>query len=182
MNTLRKILFLIAALIIPSMVYIFLRGFGDNKFEIPVYYSKGVKIEGCGVNSDSTHLVKFEHYKLEGSQLFYFPQWVNSKEFYRQCKRIQNKPYNVTFIAISDTTLQNELGNTLVVADKAYLYKIANCGLVFGQEVAITSPIYNQLVLVDAKKRIRGYYDGADLEDMDRLDVELDILRKEKDE
>ncbi len=182
MNNFKKILFLIAALVIPSLVYIFLRGFGDNKFEIPVYYSEGVRIEGCDVNSDTVHLVKFEHYKLEGAKLFYFPQWVSSEEFYRQCKRIQNKPYSVAFTAISDTTLQNELGNTLVVTDKSHLYKIANCALVFGQEVAITTPIYNQLVLVDAKKRIRGYYNGADLEDMDRLDVELDILRKEKDE
>ncbi len=177
-----KILFLIAALVIPSMVYIFLRGFGENKFEIPVYYPNGLTIEGCSSDTSTTHLVKFENYKLQGAQLFYFPKWVNSNEFYRQCERIMAKPYQVVFIAIADTTLQSKLGNTLVVADENQLFNIANCALVLGQEVAIAKPIFNRLVLVDAKKRIRGYYNGADLEDMDRLDIELDILSKEKDE
>ncbi len=182
MNNFKKILFLIAALVIPSLVYIFLRGFGNNKFEIPVYYQNGLAIEGCSLDTSTTHLVKFENYKLQGAQLFYFPKWVNTNEFYRQCERIMAKPYQVVFTAIADTTLQSKLGNTLVVVDEKQLFNIANCSLVLGQEVAITKPVYNQLVLVDAKKRIRGYYDGADLEDMDRLDVELDILRKENDE
>ncbi len=180
MNNLKKVLFLIAALIIPSLVYVFLRGFGNNKFEIPVYYSEGIKIEGCSSDVDKAHLVNFENYELEGAQLFYFPQWVDNEAFYQQCKRIQKKPYHVSFTAIADTTLQSKLGNTLVVSDEAHLYNIANCSLVLGQEIAITSPMYNKLVLVDAQKRIRGYYDGADLEDMDRLDIELDILSKEE--
>ncbi len=179
MNTLRKILFLIAALIIPSMVYIFLREFGNNKFEIPVHYANGFVIEGCSSDTTTTHLVKFENYQLSGVQLFYFPKWVNSNEFYRQCERIKVKSYPVVFTAISDTTMQSKLGNTLVVADDAQLYNIANCSLVLGQKVAITKPVYNQLVLVDAQKRIRGYYNGDELEDMDRLDVELDILNNE---
>ncbi|MCF6359744.1 MAG: hypothetical protein L3J29_03180 [Cyclobacteriaceae bacterium] len=182
MNNLKKVLFLIAALVIPSLVYIFLRGFGDNKFEIPVYYSNGVPIEGCESDTNKVHLVKFKDYHLQGSQLFYFPQWINDAEFYRQCKRIKNKPYQVVFTAISDSLLQHELGNTLVVSDKQQLYDIANCALVLGQEAAVSKPIYNQLVLVDAQMRIRGYYNGNNLEDMDRLDVELDILSKEKNE
>ncbi len=179
MNNIKKILFLIAALIIPSMVYVFLRGFGNNKFEIPVYYSEGITIEGCTSDIKKAHFVNFENYDLEGAQLFFFSQWIKSNEFLRQCKRIKTKPYHVAFTAISDTVMHNELGNTLVVKDEAQLFKIANCALVIGQDSAISIPLYNQLILVDADKRIRGYYDGNDIEDMDRLDIELDILSKE---
>ena len=178
MKILKKIFFLIAALVIPSLIYIFLRGFGHNKFEIPIYYQDGASIEGCD-NSASTHLVKFENYALEGAHLFYFPQWVNDDEFYRQCNRIRDKQPDVIFTAIADSTNAMVLGNLLMVLDDAHLYEIANCALILGQEAAITKPIYNQLVLVDSKKRIRGYFNGNEIEDMDRLDVELDILKKE---
>lgn len=179
MNILRKILFLIAALVIPSLVYIFLRGFGDNKFEIPVFYQEGISIDGCNTTK-SIHLVQFENYSLQGAQLFYFPQWVNDDEFYRQCNRIRTKQPKVVFTAIADSTNYTVVGNILMVSDEAHLYEIANCSLVLGQEVAISKPVYNQLVLVDAQKRIRGYFNGNELEDMDRLDVELDILKREK--
>jgi len=179
MKNLRKVLFLIAALVVPSLIYIFLRGFGNNKFEIPIFYEDGVSIEGCNTSS-SAHLVQFENYTLHGAQLFYFPQWVNDDEFYRQCNRIREKQPNVIFTAIADSTNYTVFGNLLMVSDEAHLYEIANCSLVLGQEVAISNPIYNQLVLVDAKKRIRGYFNGNELEDMDRLDVELDILKREK--
>jgi protein SCO1/2 len=34
-------------------------------------------------------------------------------------------------------------------------------------------------ILVDPDKRIRGFYDGTDLEEIDRLLFELDILSSE---
>jgi len=179
MKIIKKILFLIAALVVPSMIYIFLRGFGYNKFEIPVYYEDGVAIEGCDA-SDSTHTVQFENYTLQGPQLFYFPQWVNDEEFYRQCNRINDKQPKVVFTAIADSSNHTFIGNLLLVSDEDQLYQIANCALVLGQEFFISEPIYNQLVLVDSKKRIRGYFNGNELEEMDRLDMELDILKKEE--
>ena len=178
MKILKKVFFLIAALVVPSLIYIFLRGFGFNKFEIPVYYEEGISIVGCDT-SESLHLVQFENYTLQGPQLFYFPQWVNDEEFYRQCSRIKDKQPEVAFTAIADSSNYPGFGNLLLVADIEHLYKIANCSLVLGQEVSISAPIYNQLVLVDAQKRIRGYFNANELKEMDRLDMELDILKKE---
>lgn len=157
----------------------FLRGFGENKFEIPIFYENGISIEGCKNESTTIHLVQFEEYDMQGAQLFYFPQWVNSDEFYRQCVRIKAKQPNISFTAIADTTLVSSIGNVLVVSDEAHLYQIANCALIWAQEFAISKPIYNQLILVDEKKQIRGYYFGDNLEEMDRLDIELDILKRE---
>ena len=176
-----KIFFLVVALIVPSLIYLFLRGFGDNKFEIPVFFEEGISIEGCDTLKTKTHFVKFETYELQGTQLFYFPKWVNDDEFYRQSNRIKERHLEVLFTAIVDSSNYRILGNMLLVSDEDHLYKIANCSLVLGQEVAIFEPLYNQLVLVDKYKRIRGYFNGNELEDMDRLDIELDILNKEKD-
>lgn len=175
-----KIAVLIIALVVPSLIYIFLRGFGENKFEIPVYYTDGISIEGC-TNQDTAvqHLVEFESYPLEGIHLFYFPKWVDDDAFFRQCSRIQSKWPNVLFTAIADTTYLNNLGNVLLVSGDAHLLEIANCTLVLGQNHSIDSPLFNQLVLVDSEKRIRGYFTGNELKEMDRLDIELDILSRE---
>lgn len=164
---------------IPSMVYIFLRQFGNNKFEIPVYYAEGISVEGCANSKGRQHFVQFEDYALQGAKLFYFPQWVNDDEFYRQCNRIKDKQNQVVFTAIADSSKYTVFGNLLMVSDETHLYEIANCALIIGQDSSISKPLYNQLVLVDSKKRIRGYFNGNELEDMDRLDVELDILKKE---
>jgi protein SCO1 len=179
MKTTFKIFFLVMALVVPSLIYIFLRGFGDNKFEIPVYYQNGIAITGCDTQNKTTHLVEFENYKLTGPQLFYFPQWVNDDEFFRQCNRIKAKHPKVTFTAIADSSNYQIFENVLLVSDEQHLFEIANCSLVLGQGQSISEPLYNQLVLVDEQKRIRGYFSGHKLEEMDRLDMELDILKRE---
>jgi len=174
-----KITVLIIALVVPSLIYIFLRSFGENTFNIPIFYDKGISIEGCSNQDSIQHLVKFESYPLEGIRLFYFPKWVNDDAFLRQCGRINSKWPHVIFTAIADTTYQNNFGNILLVSGEQQLFEIANCVLVLGQDHFIESPLYNQLVLVDSKKRIRGYFEGNELKEMDRLDIELDILSRE---
>ncbi len=180
MKTIFKIFFLIVALVVPSLIYLSLRGFGDNKFEIPIFYQEGILIDGCELSHGKPYLVQFEDYDIHTSQLFYLPQWVNDDAFYQQCSRIKQKHPDVVFTAIADTSNYKIIERILVVSDETHLYEIANCSLVLGQEVAIKEPIYNQLVLVDEFKQIRGYFSGNEVEDMDRLDVELDILKRER--
>lgn len=179
MKNIYKIAFLVIALIVPSLIYLSLRGFGENKFEIPVYYQTGMPFDGCLTKGEEPHLFQFEPYELQSTQLFYLPQWVNDDSFYQQCARIKEKHPNVVFTAIADTSNYKNLERVLLISDEAHLYEIVNCGLVLGQEVEISTPIFNQLVLVDINKQIRGYFNGNELEDMDRLDMELDILGKE---
>lgn len=179
MNRTIKISFLIIALVVPSLFYIFLRGFGVNKFEIPVFYENGLPFNDCNIQFAGPHTVGFKDYTLRGGQMFYFPQWVNDKEFYRQCERIKEKHPSLVFTAIADSSSYNNFGNILLVADEEHLFEIANCSLAIGQDSIITRPVHNQLVLVDVKNQIRGYYNGNELEEMDRLDMELDILKKE---
>lgn len=67
-----------------------------------------------------------------------------------------------------------------VTGDKKAIYDLARCGFILpvqdgdgGQGDFIHS---EKLVLVDQNKRIRGYYDGTDREDVDRLVAEIGIL------
>jgi sRNA-binding regulator protein Hfq len=173
-----KITILAISFSIICLFYIFSHKFRKNKFKIPIFYTNGVNIKGCK-KTEGQHIVQFENYNLLEVQLFFFHNWINKAEFYQQCKRIQAKHPTIKFTAIADSTIQSELGSVLLVMDKKQLYKIANCALVVGKKSIIHSPVYNQLVLVDKQKRIRGYYKGDDLEDMNRLDIELHVLNKE---
>ena len=38
-----------------------------------------------------------------------------------------------------------------------------------------------QFVLIDNQRRIRGYYDGTDREDMEKLKSDIEILKREND-
>lgn len=67
-----------------------------------------------------------------------------------------------------------------VTGDKKSIYTLARCGFILpvqdgdgGKGDFIHS---EKLVLVDESKRIRGYYDGTDRADVDRLITEIGIL------
>lgn len=65
---------------------------------------------------------------------------------------------------------------------KEDIFKLAHCGLVLlnfplnASEIQIQN---NTFVLVDQERRIRGYYNGTDFDETDRLMIELDIIVKE---
>ena len=60
----------------------------------------------------------------------------------------------------------------------------ANCQLVIphalGKSLSVDEPYTNILTLIDAKHRIRGYFDGALQTETDRLNVELRVLLQEE--
>jgi hypothetical protein len=51
-----------------------------------------------------------------------------------------------------------------------------NCELVLGESEWLDEPIENKSVLIDKEKRIRGYYILTDIDEIERLDTEIDIL------
>jgi len=65
---------------------------------------------------------------------------------------------------------------------KEDVFNLAHCGFVMLHFPLNTSDIQIQnytFVLVDRKRRIRGYYDGTDFDEADRLMIELDIIFKD---
>lgn len=70
-----------------------------------------------------------------------------------------------------------------VTGDKELLYQTARCGFLLPVQAGDGSDedfIHsNKLVLVDAQRRIRGYYDGDTREDVDRLIQEIKIIKQD---
>jgi protein SCO1 len=68
--------------------------------------------------------------------------------------------------------------------EKEDIYSLARCGFLLPVEDGDGSKadfIHSEkVILVDGHKRIRGYYDGTDREDIDRLITEINILLTER--
>lgn len=70
-----------------------------------------------------------------------------------------------------------------VTGEKEKIYQLARCGFILPVEDGDGGPddfIHSEkFILVDGQKRIRGYYDGTDRDEVDRLIMEIDILSNE---
>lgn len=156
-----KKIILILTLLVPTGIFIFLKFFGKNEFSIPVYYESGVDDPpaGCNRKYDSP-------YRVSDSLL-------NSIGW-------NGRP--VLLIADSSGVIQkalmhleegigNEIQSLFLKGQADYLNELLSC------ELLLKSPW--RVVLIDDQRRIRGYYDPEDRDEMDRLIVELKILLKQ---
>lgn len=70
-----------------------------------------------------------------------------------------------------------------LTGEKETIYSLARCGFLLPVEDGDGSKedfIHSEkIILVDQQKRIRGYYDGTDREEIDRLITEINILLDE---
>ncbi|MCX8491549.1 MAG: hypothetical protein ORN54_10825 [Cyclobacteriaceae bacterium] len=153
----RKIFFLSLALLLPVIVFLFLKKFGRNQFDISVYHKDSVEyIVGCervfeapyviadsvaseiGWQGKEATLISFSEIPLEGL--------MRLKEDF--------EPSQLQIVSL----------NALEVARLKCFF--------------LVSEKYNS-VLVDGKKQIRGYYQLATREEADRLLMEISILLKD---
>jgi len=177
MKTVQKIVIVSLVLLLPVLVYSFLKEYGSNQFELPVYYQKGNPISRC--NKDTAqHRVSKEFvftlnahlplliYVVDTSQIEYYADLTNVLEKY---PTIHKKAlYNYGEPDTSFVPAKN-------INTSDFHYSI-NCELVLGENQWLEQAITNKYVLIDRKSRIRGYYDCTQLGEIERLDIELDIL------
>lgn len=155
----KKNIFLFIALLLPTLIFLFLKFFGKNEFDIPVYYTKGVSSDT--LNSEC-------QIKISGQ---YF---VNDS--FLQMTWEEGYASIISFASEKETKEVNEiiadekLEKIQVIALSSNEERIKNC-------VLFLNAPWNA-VLVDNQKRIRGYYKLGDRNEMDRLEVELKILLK----
>lgn len=154
----KKILFLSLALLLPVLVFVFLKFFGKNEFDVPLLYQEGVTEvpNGCDVKYPVP-------YALPDSVMGKFSEEKSS----------------VIVIDFSEQpsaemqAIKDEFKNDVVIrsyssvnfADKNF---IRDCVLLMKQY---------SIVMIDSENRIRGYYEN-DREETDRLAVELKIVLK----
>lgn len=159
----KKLLYLFLALLLPGLVFVFLKYQGSNRFDIPVYYEKGVEeVRGsCApLPAGPYHVDDSVWSHLNGGK-----QKANVIIFPSPTLDVQN-------IA---RAIGEEIGEDASFTDGARLSsdsltteRWSNCTFL------MTSP--RQTVLLDDQGRIRGYYDLHFRDEADRLRVELKIL------
>ncbi len=147
----KKILLFIA-LFVPILVFIFFKIFGKNEFDIPVYWSDGVKVNGCppvlGPYTLSDSALNAWGWKHDRATLLVLNEEGIRKNLSRVADQFEKGEY---------TTL--DVRNT------------PTCLLLAGDS--------SKVILVDDQKRIRGYYTPTTQKETDRLTVELKILLKQ---
>jgi len=156
----KKITYLLLALALPGLIFIFLKIFGKNHFDIPVYYKDGI--------SDSLKECSGSYrgqYTLPDSVLNAFSYKNDVASLFIDESELTNKEVTQLKQSYGDNQLQII---TLRGIEPNRLNRIKNCVLFLKQPW--------KAVLVDKQKRIRGYYAFTSLEETDRLNVELDIL------
>jgi protein SCO1/2 len=156
----KKITYLLLALALPGLIFIFLKVFGKNHFDIPVYYQEGIS----GLPTECTGTYQGQ-YALPDSSLHAFGYKHDVACLFVDSSAIANKEIKQLRQAFGESQLQII---SLAGIKPNRLNPIKNCVLFLKEPW--------QAVLVDKQKRIRGYYGFTSLEEADRLKVEIDIL------
>ncbi len=158
----RKTILLSLALVFPVILFIFLKMFGRNHFDIPVYHEKQLSPRaGCDYQYPIPYQIADSLYISFG--------W---------------KPQHIMLVSFSPMADESRLRvnekfkpNVLqIVNAEEDRYKNLKANL---KQCIFLVPDEFNTVLVDDKKRIRGYFQLNNREETDRLIVELAILLQE---
>ncbi len=171
------LLFLVLGL--PVCIYVFLRTFGVNKFEIPIFYQNGIdnRVEGCNETSGQYLLPSIHDFdtaidaNIEGAVLYNIGTVAKKDQL--------NKSNNLILLEEKLDSWQS-LNYQVINLKSEELLEFYRCGLNLNATFSEDSLIINNLlVLIDEQRRIRGYYDVLERKEMDRLIIEIDILINE---
>jgi hypothetical protein len=154
----KKAILLFLALLLPIFVFIFLKFFGKNEFDVPAFYQeeKPVVAAACSYAYDVPYLI---------------PDSVMG-----MIKSSGAKPlYMVNFSAVPEISRVAEAyGDEIATINGSVL----NAKPAVLKSCVFAMKDFQDIVLIDDQRKIRGYYTSTDREDIDRLLLELDILLK----
>ena len=189
----------------PITLYLFLQGFGENVYNIPVFYENGIPdpIAGCTENP-KPHLIN--EFVNEGPcqlwncadieekfVIFSFIKDGCDSTHFEEIARVCNVYRNQILFKAITVLLDSEV-SAGAMDQNARLYgfsqdvwswwpyhqavtPLVQCGFNLSMDCISAG----QVVLVDNLFQIRGYYLASDPEEMDRLVVELNLLFGEAD-
>tara|TARA_B100000614_G_scaffold68403_1_gene60659 strand:- start:7365 stop:7844 length:480 start_codon:yes stop_codon:yes gene_type:complete len=159
MNLFRKGFILLFALLFPVIVFLFLKFFGQNEYKLSIYNSScSDLIEN--LLKEPNNNIKLLDVRLRDDNLL-IDNYINKLDISNEIKVItlSDQPRNLEWMSIRvDNLLIKNLTKCVenVVFDKSFI------------------------LLIDTKNNVRGYFNSTDRGEIERLDVEIDILRLEK--
>ncbi|WP_109832295.1 hypothetical protein [Reichenbachiella versicolor] len=165
---------------LPVGIYLFLQMFGENKFAIPVYYQGTIEGENepCEYPNQTQYKVPNFLNQLDSGVLVYGmlenrvsqTLMMNIQSFLTQSWK--DRVHILLLYTDSTVIEQNVVESTYWLNDS--LNSVARCALVLSDKKGDST-----FVLCDTERRVRGYYDISDLEELDRLVIETRILLEE---
>ena len=160
----RKIVFLVLALVLPAGVFVFLKMFGRNEFQVPVLHQHGTieRPKDCPAEFVAPYRVpdsvmtSLKLNRKDSLFVFYFDASMNTA-----IKRVAVEFGDAPVHIVSPRDIPAHMDAKLI------------------RECILLMPADSSVALLDHRNRIRGYYDGADRDEIDRLIVEMKIILKQ---
>ena len=158
MNLFKKGFILLFSLLFPIIVFLFLKFYGQNEYELSVYNSSCSEIIDEYIINDFNRKnnIRIVDIRLTDNDIL-VDNYINKLEINDQIEVI---------------TLSNKLRNLNwlnIVVDKVLIERLSGC---IPNEYLEKSFI----LLLDKQNRVRGHFYSADRKEIERLDVEIDIL------
>jgi hypothetical protein len=166
----KKTVYLFLALLLPGIIFVFLKYFGKNEFAIPVYYQNGIDSVSviCGGDYAKPYLLPDSILQSIGADkkharvVVFEPTQTTRTELNRLTDIFRPEEFTMTEVIVRQ-------GDSFGISEIRYR-RWTSC-IFFIREP------YNA-VLVDEENKIRGYYAVDSREEMDRLILEMQILLK----
>lgn len=159
----KKIIFLILALLLPGTIFVFLKLFGRNEFQVPVLHENSIPRRGD--NCDFTYKTPYRVADSVISVLdpdqddsVYVFNFDNSLDDMMNRISVEFRDDPVTVVNTADLPPTFDAG------------VLRECILLMNADTAVA--------MLDSRNRIRGYYDASDRDEVDRMIVEIKILLK----
>ncbi|UII32051.1 hypothetical protein LVD17_27590 [Fulvivirga ulvae] len=171
MNKIIKIVFLIVMLAIPLAIFIFLRIFGENRFDIPVYYADGVDKAYTGCTFTEGRFLVPDSLTEGNTSLFMFFKDDGTYNL----RELDNQLSRLTELFVADTPKVTIFATDSLPGSELHITYLPKESMKMIMTCALVTDVYNQFILVDKEGQVRGYYD-TDLDEIDRLVVEIKIL------
>jgi protein SCO1 len=197
---------LLIVLGIPAFVFIFLKVFGENKFDLPHYFPE---LDESGEVRVVNSLIQYQNSDISVVSFFFSRCGtvcpITNKNLLRVAENFKTndavKIYSLTVDPVFDRPnvlkkYASELGANyknwrFLTGDKKYIYDLAIKGFKlpvsdaseYDKNIVDIDQTFihsDKLLLVDTKGHIRGIYEGTNKSDIERLVVEIKVLLKEK--
>jgi len=157
----KKALFLFLALLLPVCIFIFLKIFGKNQFDVAPLHQEGMIEVPANCN-------------LKYTTPYAIPDSIMSKV------GAGDAPLTILNFSKEDSVLQRvreEVAETEGrIISPSSLTTLPDADYIKRCILLLKAPY--DVVLIDDQKRIRGYYKASDREEIDRLIIELNIILK----